>query len=210
MWNSHWDFKVLFVCSASVIVGYFLFYLLEGLLEAEVGGTQFLPWPVLSTAISCIRWEHWPQSVSGAPWHVMTDSYLPLQSGRFGYGSVYGALKSIYQTEGARGMFSGLTATLLRDAPFSGIYLMFYTQTKKLTPQGKAELWRLWHKTLLFSHCALKFPALLIACVISSSVTLLWGFRWDVCLLLVENYRSHVSIEMEIGPRFTVFLRTLA
>lgn len=68
----------------------------------------------------------------------MTDLCLPLQSGRFGYGSVFGALKNIYQTEGARGMFSGLTATLLRDAPFSGIYLMFYTQTKNLTPQGEA------------------------------------------------------------------------
>lgn len=62
-----------------------------------------------------------------------------LQSGKYGYGSVYGALRNIYRTEGARGLYSGLTATLLRDAPFSGIYLMFYTQTKKITPQGKAE-----------------------------------------------------------------------
>lgn len=92
-------------------------------------------------------WILWPQGVCTAPWPVpgtwMTDSCLPLQSGRFGYGSVYGALKNIYETEGVRGMFSGLTATLLRDAPFSGIYLMFYTQTKKLTPQGKAEHQRL-------------------------------------------------------------------
>ncbi|XP_031445904.1 mitochondrial glycine transporter [Phasianus colchicus] len=81
-----------------------------------------------------------PVSGSSNPDFKMTHTskpavYTRYESGRFGYGSVYGALKSIYQTEGARGMFSGLTATLLRDAPFSGIYLMFYTQTKKLTPQ---------------------------------------------------------------------------
>ncbi|NXU64410.1 S2538 protein, partial [Horornis vulcanius] len=79
------------------------------------------------------------RAVSGICMLPVTVVKTRYESGRFGYGSVYGALKNIYQTEGVRGMFSGLTATLLRDAPFSGIYLMFYTQTKNLTPQGEAE-----------------------------------------------------------------------
>lgn len=54
------------------------------------------------------------------------------ESGRYGYESIYTALRSIYRSEGHRGLFSGLTATLLRDAPFSGIYLMFYNQTKNI------------------------------------------------------------------------------
>lgn len=57
------------------------------------------------------------------------------ESGKFSYKSVFGALHNIYRTEGTRGLFSGLTATLLRDAPFSGIYLMFYTQTKQILPE---------------------------------------------------------------------------
>lgn len=61
---------------------------------------------------------------------------LPLQSGRYGYESIYAALRSIYRNEGHRGLFSGLTATLLRDAPFSGIYLMFYNQTKNIMLHG--------------------------------------------------------------------------
>lgn len=99
----------------------------------------------------------------------MIDLFLLLQSGRFGYGSVYGALKNIYQTEGARGMFSGLTATLLRDAPFSGIYLMFYTQTKNLTPQGEAECWRLEWRMFLFSDLALQLTACMLCLLPSTS-----------------------------------------
>lgn len=61
------------------------------------------------------------------------------QSGCYNYVSVAGALRSVYETEGIRALFSGLTATLLRDAPFSGIYVMFYSQAKKALPQGESQ-----------------------------------------------------------------------
>ncbi|XP_015255669.1 PREDICTED: solute carrier family 25 member 38-B-like [Cyprinodon variegatus] len=57
------------------------------------------------------------------------------ESGFYNYASVPGALRSMYETEGVRSLFSGLTATLLRDAPFSGIYVMFYSQAKRALPQ---------------------------------------------------------------------------
>uniref|UniRef100_A0A1A7W702 Solute carrier family 25, member 38b n=1 Tax=Iconisemion striatum TaxID=60296 RepID=A0A1A7W702_9TELE len=60
---------------------------------------------------------------------------LVFQSGCYNYASVAGALRSMYETEGVRALFSGLTATLLRDAPFSGIYVMFYSQAKRALPQ---------------------------------------------------------------------------
>lgn len=56
------------------------------------------------------------------------------ESGVYAYGSMREAVYSIYMKEGPRGLTVGLLPTLLRDAPFSGLYLMFYTQTKKHIP----------------------------------------------------------------------------
>ncbi|XP_051744729.1 mitochondrial glycine transporter A [Ctenopharyngodon idella] len=57
------------------------------------------------------------------------------ESGRYQYSSVAGALRSVCRVEGPKALFSGLTATLLRDAPFSGIYVMIYSQAKYSLPQ---------------------------------------------------------------------------
>ncbi|ESO85786.1 hypothetical protein LOTGIDRAFT_235746 [Lottia gigantea] len=59
------------------------------------------------------------------------------ESGLYAYRSMYQALVGIYTVEGLRGLYSGLAPTLLRDAPFSGLYLMFYTQIKKYIPEGQ-------------------------------------------------------------------------
>ncbi|XP_015917319.1 mitochondrial glycine transporter A [Parasteatoda tepidariorum] len=56
------------------------------------------------------------------------------ESGIYAYNSLSEALYKIYKFEGRKGLFSGMIPTLFRDAPFSGIYLMFYTQTKKMVP----------------------------------------------------------------------------
>ncbi|XP_014260510.1 solute carrier family 25 member 38-A-like isoform X2 [Cimex lectularius] len=53
------------------------------------------------------------------------------ESGEYPYKSITHALRLIYQHEGLRGLTCGLFPTVVRDAPFSGIYLMFYTQLKK-------------------------------------------------------------------------------
>jgi len=61
----------------------------------------------------------------------MTVVKARYESGKYKYKTVSDGLRTIWRAEGIRGLFSGCTATILRDAPYSGIYLMFYSQGKK-------------------------------------------------------------------------------
>ncbi|KAK1785622.1 hypothetical protein P4O66_018981, partial [Electrophorus voltai] len=74
------------------------------------------------------------RSVAGVCMLPATVIKTRFESGRYPYRSVFGALRSVCQTEGPRALFSGLTATLVRDAPFSGIYVLFYSQAKSRLP----------------------------------------------------------------------------
>uniref|UniRef100_A0A3P8N9E4 Mitochondrial glycine transporter n=1 Tax=Astatotilapia calliptera TaxID=8154 RepID=A0A3P8N9E4_ASTCA len=77
------------------------------------------------------------RTVAGVVMLPVTVVKTRFECGRYSYGSVIGALRSVCQTEGPAALFSGLMATLLRDVPFSGIYVMFYSQTKASLPKGK-------------------------------------------------------------------------
>ena len=52
------------------------------------------------------------------------------ESDFYNYKSILSASRSIYATEGAKGFFSGFGATAVRDAPYAGLYVVFYEASK--------------------------------------------------------------------------------
>jgi solute carrier family 25 protein 38 len=61
----------------------------------------------------------------------MTVIKVRYESNLYSYQSILGAGKDILKTEGVRGLFSGFGATAVRDAPYAGLYVLFYKQFKK-------------------------------------------------------------------------------
>ena len=53
------------------------------------------------------------------------------ESSLYSYKSILGAGTAILKTEGIKGFFSGFGATAVRDAPYAGLYVVFYEQCKK-------------------------------------------------------------------------------
>ncbi|XP_032745299.1 mitochondrial glycine transporter-like [Rattus rattus] len=80
------------------------------------------------------------RSMAGVCMSPITVVKTRYESGAYSYESVCAALRSIYCSEGRRGLFRGLTATLLRDAPFSALYLMLYSQTRATVLHGTDQL----------------------------------------------------------------------
>lgn len=53
------------------------------------------------------------------------------ESNLYAYRSIASAARDIHAHEGLRGFFSGFGATAMRDAPYAGLYVLFYEQSKK-------------------------------------------------------------------------------
>lgn len=57
------------------------------------------------------------------------------ESTMYNYNSLWQAVKSIYTVEGIWGFFSGFAATAARDAPYAGLYVLLYEQSKVTLPK---------------------------------------------------------------------------
>ncbi|KAK3363028.1 solute carrier family 25 member 38 [Lasiosphaeria hispida] len=53
------------------------------------------------------------------------------ESSFYKYSSLAGAARDIASREGLRGFFAGFGATAIRDAPYAGLYVLFYEQSKR-------------------------------------------------------------------------------
>lgn len=53
------------------------------------------------------------------------------ESSMYDYRGLAGAARGIWRAEGARGFFAGFGATAVRDAPYAGLYVLFYEQSKR-------------------------------------------------------------------------------
>lgn len=60
----------------------------------------------------------------------MTVIKVRYESSYYSYKSIAGAGRDILRTEGLKGFFSGYGATAIRDAPYAGLYVLFYEMCK--------------------------------------------------------------------------------
>ena len=57
------------------------------------------------------------------------------ESTLYSYKSIWGAGTAILGSEGLKGFFVGFGATAIRDAPYAGLYVLFYEQSKRRLSQ---------------------------------------------------------------------------
>lgn len=57
------------------------------------------------------------------------------ESSFYSYKSLWGAGNTILKNEGIKGLFSGFGATAIRDAPYAGLYVLFYEESKRRLSQ---------------------------------------------------------------------------
>lgn len=73
----------------------------------------------------------------------MTVIKVRYESNLYTYTSLSAATSSIYRSEGLRGFFTGFGATAIRDAPYAGLYVVFYEASKTFLnnafPTGTAD-----------------------------------------------------------------------
>ena len=107
---------------------------------AAAASSRYYPSSSSSSSSSLVRLSPTGNLLAGAGARTFAGLLLmPLtvikvryESSLYAYGSLAHAARDIYATGGgARGFFAGFGATAIRDAPYAGLYVLFYEAAKK-------------------------------------------------------------------------------
>ena len=95
------------------------------------------------------------------------------ESSFYAYKSLAGAARDIGRNEGLRGFFSGFGATAIRDAPYAGLYVLFYEWGKRVVSAavGKGVEGRENVEFRASTSAAINFSSSTLAAVVATFLT---------------------------------------
>ena len=107
-----------------------------GLVEAAKGNLQYSSssLPRLSN-VANLTTGATARASAGLIMMPITVIKVRYESSLYSYTSLWGAGSAIFKSEGFKGFFSGFGATAVRDAPYAGMYVLFYEQSKRRLSQ---------------------------------------------------------------------------
>jgi solute carrier family 25 protein 38 len=85
--------------------------------------------PVLSNTANLLSGAA-ARTLAGLLLMPLTVIKVRFESSLYSYPSIWSATKDIHRRDGLRGFFSGFGATAIRDAPYAGMYVLFYEALK--------------------------------------------------------------------------------
>jgi solute carrier family 25, member 38 len=110
------------------------------------------------------------------------------ESDYFSYKSLGSTFKQIIQTEGVRGLFHGLNATLIRDVSYSGVYFTVYNLLKSAADANYKHKEQSNKTSAHFASCAL--GSSVIACALTQPpdvVRTYMQLKPDVCKTFMDT-----------------------
>lgn len=117
------------------------------------------------------------------------------ESSYYNYTSLASAARDIAKTEGFRGFFAGFGATAVRDAPYAGLYVLFYEQSK-------ARLYALTSGLATGKDTGLGIQQLApVSITASASINFVSGMVAAVSATAVTNPFDAIKTRLQIMPK---------
>ncbi|KAH6627964.1 solute carrier family 25 member 38 [Chaetomium tenue] len=134
------------------------------------------------------------RSLAGLILMPLTVLKVRYESTLYNYTSLASAARDIASREGARGFFAGYGATAVRDAPYAGLYVLFYEQGKKRLSQLFPTTSTTQHNPMNLQHAAgINFASGVLAGIICSVVSNPFDAVKTRIQLQPGRYRNMVS-----------------